>query len=113
MSRKFSRFCVVAVLLLLLHPYCILVMLRRRRVFQIFLQGLKITFSRLKWNQICHEIDRNADDDISYDELLLFTFPNSNVVQEPEKRRLHNIGQAMRERLAMMYSDVYLEECKE
>lgn len=40
---------------------------------------LDINFSRKKWKQIYHEIDRNYDDQVSFDEFILFLFPHNDV----------------------------------
>ncbi len=40
---------------------------------------LEIHFSRKKWKQIYHEIDRNYDDQVSFDEFILFLFPDNDV----------------------------------
>lgn len=37
---------------------------------------MKITFSRKKWSPIFSEIDKNYDDEIAFEELFIFLFPN-------------------------------------
>ncbi len=37
---------------------------------------MKITFSRKKWSAIFTEIDKNYDDEIAFEELFIFLFPN-------------------------------------
>lgn len=41
----------------------------------MFMTELDISFSNRRWRQIFNEIDRNHDDEISFDELFLFLFP--------------------------------------
>ncbi len=40
---------------------------------------LDINFSRKKWKQIYHEIDRNYDDQVSFDEFIFFLFPDNDI----------------------------------
>ena len=63
-----------------------------REELQHFLQGIRISFTKRRWDQIFHEIDANFDDEITFDELLLFVFPDVNAGQEQERRRLQAIG---------------------
>lgn len=63
-----------------------------REELQHFLQGIRISFTKRRWDQIFHEIDANFDDEITFDELLLFVFPHVNAGQEQERRRLQAIG---------------------
>jgi hypothetical protein len=37
---------------------------------------MKITFSKKKWAAIFAEIDKNYDDEIAFEELFVFLFPN-------------------------------------
>ena len=59
-----------------------------REEFQLFLEALGISFSRRKWSRIFVEIDLNNDDEISFKELFLFLFPDNDVAQKEEMRRL-------------------------
>ena len=58
-----------------------------RNEFQIFLNELNITFSRRKWAQIFAEIDKDGSDELDYEELFLFIFPESNEAKKMEHRR--------------------------
>ena len=62
-----------------------------RSEFQLFLNELQITFSRRKWAQIYAEIDRDNSDEIDYDELFFFIFPDSHEAQRMERRRIRDI----------------------
>ena len=62
-----------------------------RKEFQIFLNELNITFSRRKWAQIFAEIDKDNSDEIDYNELFLFIFPDSNEARRMERRRVQDM----------------------
>jgi hypothetical protein len=47
--------------------------------FESLMDRLNINFSRKKWKQIYHEIDRNYDDQVSFEEFVYFLFPDNNV----------------------------------
>jgi hypothetical protein len=63
-----------------------------RGELQLFLEALGITLSRSRWRVIFREIDRNYDDQISYDELFLFLFPDDINAKAEERKRLKRIG---------------------
>lgn len=52
-----------------------------RMEFETLMDMLHINFSRNKWKQIYHEIDRNYDDEVSFEEFILFLFPNHDVAK--------------------------------
>lgn len=56
--------------------------------FEILMDRLEVNFSRKKWKQIYHEIDRNYDDEISFDEFFIFLFPNHDYATANEIKRL-------------------------
>lgn len=56
--------------------------------FEILMDRLEVNFSRKKWKQIYHEIDRNYDDEISFDEFFIFLFPSHDFAQANEIKRL-------------------------
>jgi Ca2+-binding EF-hand superfamily protein len=58
-----------------------------REEFHDFCVMLKLSFSKKKWRHIFREIDRNQNDEISYEELFLFLFPNNNAAIRQETRR--------------------------
>lgn len=66
-----------------------------RSEFQIFLHDLDITFSRKRWVQIFKQIDRNFDDEISWEELFLFIFPDHNEARNAELQRLKRIRKSV------------------
>lgn len=63
-----------------------------RRELQAFLEAIGITLSRSRWRVIFREIDRNNDNQISYDELFLFLFPHDKDANAAERKRLRRIG---------------------
>ena len=58
-----------------------------RDEFLSFCAVMNITFSKKKWRHIFREIDRDANDEVSYEELFLFLFPDNNAALSHEKRR--------------------------
>ncbi len=58
-----------------------------REEFHDFCVMLKLSFSKKKWRHIFREIDRNQNDEISYEELFLFLFPDNNAAMRQENRR--------------------------
>jgi Ca2+-binding EF-hand superfamily protein len=58
-----------------------------REEFLSFCHAMGITFSKKKWRQIFREIDRDANDEVSYEELFLFLFPDNDAALNQEKRR--------------------------
>jgi hypothetical protein len=63
-----------------------------RAEFGDFLKLLDITFSAKKWERIYKEIDRNYDNEISFQEFFLFLFPDHDLAQSLEMRRLKVIS---------------------
>lgn len=47
-----------------------------RKEFQMFLEAVGITFSAKRWRMIFNEIDRDFDDEISFNEFLLYLYPD-------------------------------------
>jgi Ca2+-binding EF-hand superfamily protein len=68
-----------------------------RAEFQILLNALEITFSRSKWRIIFREIDRNFDDEISFDEMFLYLFPEHGNSKAEERKRLKLCGRKVKE----------------
>jgi len=56
--------------------------------FRRFLKTLKITFSKRKWRLLFDAIDQNNDDQIAFEEFFYFLYPENDVAQALEKRRL-------------------------
>ena len=83
-----------------------------RAEFKIFLGELHISFSHKRWRQIFREIDRNYDDQISFDELFLFLFPDHDEALSRELRRLKIVGDRVRTHglLHGHHRDDYIEE---
>lgn len=50
-----------------------------RQEFELLMDKLDINFSRRKWKQIYREIDRNYDDEVSFEEFFFFLFPTHDV----------------------------------
>jgi hypothetical protein len=50
-----------------------------RLEFEALMDKLDINFSRKRWKQIYREIDRNFDDQVSFDEFILFLFPDNDL----------------------------------
>lgn len=72
-----------------------------RAEFQEFLGNMKITFSKKKWAAIFAEIDKNYDDEIAFEELFIFLFPNHDKALAAERKRLQNLRKNVRERLLL------------
>lgn len=70
-----------------------------RTQFAMFMNSMDIHFSRKKWQQIFREIDRNADNQISFEEFFLFLFPEHDIGVALEKRRLKMIGARVRQKV--------------
>lgn len=50
-----------------------------RNEFEFLMNRLDINFSKRKWKQIYHEIDRNYDDEVTFEEFFFFLFPTHDV----------------------------------
>lgn len=65
--------------------------------FEVLMDRLDVNFSRKKWKQIYHEIDRNYDDEISFDEFFMFLFPQHDFATANELKRMklvrHRVAQ--------------------
>lgn len=70
--------------------------------FEMLMDRLEVNFSRKKWKQIYHEIDRNYDDEISFDEFFIFLFPNHDFATANEMKRL----KLVRSRVAQKQKDL-------
>lgn len=66
-----------------------------RLEFEGLMDRLDINFSRKKWKQIYHEIDRNYDDQVSFDEFILFLFPDNDVSTAMELKRMKVIKSSL------------------
>jgi hypothetical protein len=78
-------------------------MLLSRTELKDFLAELDISFSNKRWRQIFKEMDRNYDDQISFDELFLFIFPGHNIALSTEMKRVKIIGERVK-RLSVLTS---------
>ncbi len=67
--------------------------------FEVLMDKLDINFSKRKWKQIYREIDRNYDDEVTFEEFFFFLFPNHDVSKAMEKKRMKII----RHRVAIKY----------
>lgn len=66
------------------HEYHVIHHLSRKE-FKLFLTELQIHFSNKRWRQIFGEIDKNFDNEISFDELFLFLFPDHDEAKVSEE----------------------------
>jgi len=71
-----------------------------REEFKIFLGNMGITFSRKMWRQIFHQVDENYDDEISFNELFIFLFPNHDKALAEELKRVKALRLSVKERLS-------------
>ena len=71
-----------------------------RLEFETLMDMLHINFSRNKWKQIYHEIDRNYDDQVSFEEFILFLFPNHDVAKAMEVKRMKIIRKRLADRVS-------------
>jgi hypothetical protein len=76
-----------------------------RDEFLSFCVAMNITFSKKKWRHIFREIDRDANNEVSYEELFLFLFPDNNAALSQEKRRAMH-----RQRLVRAKQNIYREQ---
>lgn len=74
-----------------------------RKEFKIFCTEMSISFSERRWRQIFREIDVNADNEISFDELFLFLYPESEEAKQSEEDRIASMTIAARKRELMNY----------
>lgn len=75
--------------------------------FEILMDRLEVNFSRKKWKQIYHEIDRNYDDEISFDEFFIFLFPNHDYAMANEIKRLKIVRSRIVQRQEILRSSVF------
>ena len=73
-----------------------------RSEFELLMDRLEVSFSRKKWKQIYHEIDRNYDDEISFDEFFVFLFPNHELAAAQEVKRMKRIRHRVAQRSQKM-----------
>lgn len=59
-----------------------------RKEFQMFLEAMGITFSRKRWQTIFRNVDRDFNNEISFEELVLFIFPTHKSAMAEENKRL-------------------------
>lgn len=57
-----------------------------REEFKTFCMEMAISFSNKRWRQIFREIDGNMDNEISFDELFLFLYPESDESLEHQSQ---------------------------
>lgn len=81
-----------------------------RMEFETLMDMLHINFSRNKWKQIYHEIDRNYDDQVSFEEFILFLFPNHDVAKAMEVKRIKIIRKRLADRVAKQSGKNYLAQ---
>lgn len=70
-----------------------------RLEFEDLLHEFNLSFSRKKMRQIFHEIDRNFDDTISFNEFFIFLFPDHDVAKQIERDRLEVITRRVNSRM--------------
>lgn len=75
--------------------------------FEILMDRLEVNFSRKKWKQIYHEIDRNYDDEISFDEFFIFLFPNHDYATANEIKRLKIVRSRIVQRQQDLRSSIF------
>lgn len=66
-----------------------------RLEFEDLMYELDVYFSRKKWNQIFYEIDRNFDNNISFEEFFIFIFPEHAAAKAIETDRLDQVNRKM------------------
>ena len=66
-----------------------------RAEFKIFCTEMSISFSNKRWRQIFREIDKNGDNEISFDELFLFLYPDSQTAKDKENERIQKLEMNM------------------
>jgi hypothetical protein len=64
------------------------------------MNAIEISFNRIKWQQIYREIDKSFDQQITFEELFLFVFPDHHVRQALEKTRLKMLGRRVQQMAA-------------
>ena len=62
-----------------------------RAEFQFFCTEMSISFSKKRWRNIFKEIDRNSDNEISFDELFMFLYPESQEAIDKERLRMEGV----------------------
>jgi Ca2+-binding EF-hand superfamily protein len=67
-----------------------------RSEFQVMMEALDITYSKKRWAQIFREIDRNYDDNISFEEFFLFIYPKNDNAIAAERKRLKLVRERVR-----------------
>ncbi len=67
-----------------------------RSEFQVMMEALDITYSKKRWAQIFKEIDRNFDDNISFEEFFLFIYPKNDNAIAAERKRLKIVRERVR-----------------
>ncbi len=67
-----------------------------RSEFQVMMEALDITYSKKRWAQIFREIDRNFDDNISFEEFFLFIYPKNDNAIAAERKRLKIVRERVR-----------------
>lgn len=67
-----------------------------RDEFATFMNALELNYSRKKMVQVFREIDRDFDDQVSYEELFLFIFPDPNVAKALVKKKAKMLGQRIK-----------------
>lgn len=65
----------------------------------ILLKFIRITFSRKRWNQIFRHIDRNFDNVISFEELVLFVFPQHLNAKFEENKRIQRLNKIVENKI--------------
>lgn len=76
-----------------------------REEFVTMLRAMNIEFSVKRWRQILKQIDRNHDDNISLNEVLLFLFPEHLSAKKAEHQYLRDVALEMRDR-ATQFADL-------
>jgi hypothetical protein len=61
-----------------------------------------VTFSRKKWKQIYREIDRNFDDEISFEKFFIFLFPSHDFATANEVKRMKHVRKRVKLRQELL-----------
>ena len=76
-----------------------------RNEFQVMMEALDITYSKKRWTQIFKEIDRNFDDNISFEEFFLFIYPKNDNAIAAERKRLKIVRERVRTKATVVERD--------
>ena len=72
--------------------------------FKSFCTEMSISFSNKRWRQIFREIDSNCDNEVSFEELFLFLYPDSDEAREHKNMQKQINASAMQRIEEYMYA---------